>query len=63
MFCFSNFMTDILSDARIEQLRSWLQSIVGRYDLNLNSLAPASADASFRRYFRLESDTAYGAGY
>lgn len=53
-------MTHIPSDARFDQLRSWLENIAGPYRLNLASLAPASADASFRRYFRLESDSAHG---
>jgi aminoglycoside/choline kinase family phosphotransferase len=53
-------MTHIPSDARLNQLRSWLESFAGPYRLNIASLAPASADASFRRYFRLESDSEHG---
>ncbi|SAK72324.1 aminoglycoside phosphotransferase [Caballeronia calidae] len=53
-------MTHIPSDARLNQLRSWLDNFTGHYRLNLASLAPASADASFRRYFRLESDSTFG---
>jgi N-acetylmuramate 1-kinase len=53
-------MTHIPSDARLNQLRSWLENVAGPYRLNVASLAPASADASFRRYFRLESDAAFG---
>jgi hypothetical protein len=53
-------MTHIPSDARLNQLRSWLENVAGPYRLNVASLAPASADASFRRYFRLESDSAFG---
>lgn len=53
-------MTHIPSDARLNQLRSWLDNFTGHYRLNLTSLAPASADASFRRYFRLDSDSAFG---
>jgi aminoglycoside/choline kinase family phosphotransferase len=37
-------------DARLEQLRRWLESLFGATDFDL---APASADASFRRYFRV----------
>jgi aminoglycoside/choline kinase family phosphotransferase len=37
-------------DARLEQLRRWLESLFGAADFEL---APASADASFRRYFRV----------
>ena len=33
----------------------WLQSIGGRHGLRPDTLAPASADASFRRYLRIES--------
>jgi aminoglycoside/choline kinase family phosphotransferase len=36
-------------DARAEQLRSWLERDLG---LQLSGFAPASSDASFRRYFR-----------
>ncbi|WP_250502605.1 phosphotransferase [Caballeronia sp. AZ7_KS35] len=53
-------MTHIPSDARLNQLRSWLENVAGPYRLNVAGLAPASADASFRRYFRLESDSAFG---
>ncbi|WP_343657810.1 aminoglycoside phosphotransferase family protein [Paraburkholderia caribensis] len=41
------------ADARLELLGAWLQSHAGRYGLDLATLKPASADASFRRYFRL----------
>jgi hypothetical protein len=37
------------SDPRLADLRSWLQDELG---LPIQSLVPASADASFRRYFR-----------
>ena len=37
-------------DARLVQLRRWLESLFGAADFEL---APASADASFRRYFRV----------
>ncbi len=37
-------------DERLEQLTSWLRPRLGRFDI-----APASADASFRRYFRVQS--------
>jgi N-acetylmuramate 1-kinase len=53
-------MTHIPNDARIEQLRSWLLSFADRYRLNVDSLAPASADASFRRYFRLDCQSGHG---
>jgi N-acetylmuramate 1-kinase len=38
---------------RLELLTAWLRTHADRYDLDLATLAPASADASFRRYFRL----------
>jgi aminoglycoside/choline kinase family phosphotransferase len=38
---------------RLELLTAWLRSHADRYGLDLATLAPASADASFRRYFRL----------
>jgi aminoglycoside/choline kinase family phosphotransferase len=42
------------SDPRLQQLNAWLQSIATEHGLNTESLAPASSDASFRRYFRLQ---------
>ncbi len=36
----------------------WLTPLAAAHQLNLNSLAPASADASFRRYLRLQPATA-----
>jgi N-acetylmuramate 1-kinase len=38
-------------DLRLEQLRQWLAGLFGAADFNI---APASADASFRRYFRVQ---------
>jgi aminoglycoside/choline kinase family phosphotransferase len=40
------------ADARLQGLKDWLQ----RVGLEYHALAPASADASFRRYFRIETD-------
>jgi aminoglycoside/choline kinase family phosphotransferase len=37
-------------DPRFEQLQSWLRTVAGIRDFEI---APASADASFRRYFRV----------
>jgi aminoglycoside/choline kinase family phosphotransferase len=39
------------SDARLQRLREWVSSLFATQDLRI---APASADASFRRYFRIE---------
>ncbi|HZZ13785.1 MAG TPA: phosphotransferase [Paraburkholderia sp.] len=48
------------ADRRLDLLKAWLQSHAGRYELHLDSLVPASSDASFRRYFRLAGKTAEG---
>ncbi len=40
---------------RHEAFERWLQTITARYGLRPETLAPASADASFRRYLRIES--------
>lgn len=37
-------------DPRLQQLQTWLRATLGRNDYGI---APASADASFRRYFRV----------
>ncbi|OZI47778.1 aminoglycoside phosphotransferase [Bordetella genomosp. 5] len=42
-------------DPRQALLRAWLQSLPADLGLHLDTLAPASADASFRRYFRLQA--------
>ena len=40
---------------RDRALTQWLNGLDPKLDLNLASLAPASSDASFRRYFRLKA--------
>jgi len=50
-----------LTDNRRDLLAAWLGSHAEPYALDLATLAPASADASFRRYFRLASAGAHGA--
>ena len=40
----------LVRDLRLEQLEHWLAGLFGARDF---SVAPASADASFRRYFRV----------
>ena len=46
-------MTDLRrDDPRLDLLHRWLEQGLGWHDLRL---APASADASFRRYFRVDS--------
>ena len=42
-------------DARIEQLQRWVSDLPGAWQLDAASIAPASGDASFRRYFRIAS--------
>jgi N-acetylmuramate 1-kinase len=44
-----------MTDARLNTLIQWLKGLKTSWQLDLDSLAPASADASFRRYFRIES--------
>jgi hypothetical protein len=48
------------ADPRVEALTRWLRTHVARYGLNLATLAPASADASARRYFRVASAGGHG---
>jgi hypothetical protein len=50
-------MNDAASDRRLELLRDWLAALAARHDLQLETLRPASADASFRRYFRIDAGT------
>lgn len=42
-------------DTRLQALLNWLSSLPADLGLALDSLAPASSDASFRRYFRLNA--------
>jgi aminoglycoside/choline kinase family phosphotransferase len=44
-----------MTDSRLDTLHNWLKGLEPRWQLDLPTLAPASADASFRRYFRIES--------
>ncbi|MBU3633371.1 aminoglycoside phosphotransferase family protein [Polynucleobacter sp. AP-Feld-500C-C5] len=44
-----------MTDVRLNTLRSWLKALQPSWQLDLDTLAPASADASFRRYFRVKS--------
>ncbi len=44
-------------DPRLPLLLAWLSPLVSRYGLKLETLAPASNDASFRRYFRVLRDS------
>lgn len=42
-------------DPRLDSLKHWLNGLASPHGLNLQTLEPASSDASFRRYFRLQS--------
>ena len=44
-----------MTDTRLITLQNWLEALKPRWQLDLATLAPASADASFRRYFRIDS--------
>lgn len=53
-------MTPPSADSRLDALVAWLRPLAERYALDLATLAPASADASFRRYFRVASAVSPG---
>ena len=44
-----------MSDTRLQQLTGWLATHAARLGLRPESIRPASDDASFRRYFRLDT--------
>lgn len=48
-------MHDPVTQTRQQHLLHWLNSIADCYQLDLQSLTSASSDASFRRYYRLQS--------
>jgi aminoglycoside/choline kinase family phosphotransferase len=48
-----------MTDSRLDTLRNWLKGLEASWQLALPTLATASADASFRRYFRIESKNPY----
>ena len=43
------------TDTRLSQLNIWLGQLADKWSLDMASIAPASSDASFRRYFRVLS--------
>jgi len=51
----STTVANISSDSRLVRLLPWLQGLTG-FNLDFSSIRPASSDASFRRYFRIDSD-------
>ena len=50
--------TDALPDARLALLQDWLRPQAAARGLRIDTLRPASSDASFRRYFRLDTGNA-----
>jgi aminoglycoside/choline kinase family phosphotransferase len=48
-------MAEPIPDPRLAQLRSWLGALGPSWAVDPDSMAPASSDASFRRYFRVRS--------
>ncbi|KVK90534.1 aminoglycoside phosphotransferase [Burkholderia ubonensis] len=53
-------MTPPSDDSRLEALTAWLHPLAARHALDLATLAPASTDAGFRRYFRVASSASPG---
>ena len=51
-------MTERNTDLRLDLLRDWIARRANRLNVDPDSLRPASDDASFRRYFRLDSNRA-----
>jgi hypothetical protein len=47
-------------DTRLELLGEWLAGLPASHGLRPATLRPASDDASFRRYFRVDADPAHG---
>ena len=52
----ANMTTNSSPDPRLEALLKWLGGLPASYGFDLNSVAPASSDASFRRYFRVNAE-------
>lgn len=48
-------MTNLPNDARVQQLTEWLSALPADLGIETASLSVASADASFRRYFRVQA--------
>jgi aminoglycoside/choline kinase family phosphotransferase len=44
-----------MPNTRLNELTRWLESLPKSLHLDLQSLEPASSDASFRRYFRIST--------
>lgn len=52
---YERMTTTPTSDARLEALRQWLTRLPAEHALDGASIRPASNDASFRRYFRIDA--------
>ncbi len=50
-----NSVTQSTTDTRRQALEHWLSSLASQHQLDISTLEPASSDASFRRYFRLQA--------
>ncbi len=50
-------------DQRLDELHDWLRTLPSSYGLQLASIRPASNDASFRRYFRIDAAGGTGASF
>lgn len=48
-------MTHTVQDNRLPCVQAWIETLADKYAIRPDSLRPASADASFRRYFRVET--------
>lgn len=48
-------MTHTVQDNRLPCVLAWIETLADKYAIRPDSLRPASADASFRRYFRVET--------
>lgn len=55
-------MTPSSQDTRLAELRAWLAGLGPEHGLALDTIRPASDDASFRRYFRIDASRAGAAG-
>lgn len=42
-----------MQDTRLNSLKNWLKTLPNSLKLDMDSISPASSDASFRRYFRV----------
>jgi hypothetical protein len=48
------------ADARLQQLVGWLRELPAEHEVAVDSIRPASNDASFRRYFRVDAAPRHG---